>query len=175
MKKQFIATILFALLSVSFFSCKKDDTSSSSASYYIKGKKDGTAFNFTTNTMAKVTVSGPVSLLNLIAFGTGAEGFNIAMNFTAGSTVQIGTYSETGGGVNYIVGGVYNPNSTTTVYGAGIKSPSAKPLTINVLTKTSTEITGTFSGAFYRQDVNTGTIYPDYITITEGEFKLLLK
>lgn len=173
MKKLLIVTILFAFLSVSFFSCQKDGATTSSTSYYIKGKKDGTAFNFTTNTMAMVTVSGPVSLLNLIAFGNGSEGFNIGLNFSPGSIVQVGTYSEDHAGTNYIVGGVYNPNSTTTIYSAGIQYPSAKPLIINVLTKTSTEITGTFSGAFYRQAVG-GTVYADYITITEGEFKLKL-
>jgi len=59
--------------------------------------------------------------------------------------------------------------------GAGIQSPSVKPLVINILTKTNTEITGTFEGAFYKEDLASGTMYPDYILVTGGEFKLQIK
>lgn len=173
MKKLSFSIALLALLSTLFISCSKEDTASGNATYYIKGKKDGVAFNFTTNTMAKVTSTSGIYLLNLIAFGTGSEGFNIGINLYNGATVQTGTYLEDYSGVDYTLGGVYNPNSTTMVYAAGIQS-SAKPLVVTILTKTSTEVTGTFSGAFYRQSTS-GVFYSDFITITEGEFKLKIQ
>lgn len=177
MKKLSFASALIIALSLSFFSCKKDDKNSTSASY-IKGKKDGVAFNFTTNSMAKITdytSSGGFQSLNLMANGTALEGFNLGINFFTGTAIQTGAFSEDHSGSDYVVAGVYNPNSTTTINAAGIQSPSAKPLVINILTKTSTEITGTFEGAFYREDITTGTSYPDYILVSEGEFKLQLQ
>jgi uncharacterized protein YxeA len=176
MKNLSLASALIIALSISLFSCKKENNKTSTT--YIKGKKDGTAFNFTTNSMAKITdftSSGGFTSLNLLANGNALEGFNLGINFFNGTAIQTGSFSEDNAGSDYIVAGVYNPNSTTTVNAAGIQSPSAKPLVINILTKTSTEITGTFEGAFYRQDITTGTSYSDYILISEGEFKLQIQ
>ncbi len=178
MKKIHFALALTIALSVTLFSCKKDSNQSSTSSNYIKGKKDGVAFNFTTNAMAKITdftSSGGFISLNLLANGTALEGFNLGVNFFNGTNVQTGSYTEDNSGSDYLTAGVYNPNSTTIVYGAGIQSPSAQPLVINIVTKTSSEITGTFEGAFYKEDVSSGTIYSDYILITDGEFKLQIK
>jgi hypothetical protein len=173
MKMLKIAPLLFILASTFFLSCDKNSNQSSgTATYYIKGKKDGTAFNFTTNTQAKVLTVGPVAMLNFIAGGTGSEGFNLGITSSTGAAINTGTYSEANAAV-YAVAGVYNPNSTTTVYSAGIHA-TVKPLVINILTKTTTEVTGTFSGAFYRQSTG-GTFSGDFITITEGEFKLKLQ
>lgn len=176
MKKLSHALALTVALSITLFSCKKHDAKNSD--YYIKGKKDGTSYVFTTNAQAMIndySASAGIISLNLLANGTALEGFNLGINFSSGTAVQAGTYSEDYSGSEYIVGGVYNPNSTTVVNAAGIQSPSAKPLVIKILTKTSTEITGTFEGAFYREDTSTGTLYPDYILFTEGEFKLQIK
>jgi hypothetical protein len=176
MKKSSFALAVIIALSFSLSSCKKE--SNSTSANYIKGKKDGTSFNFTSNSMAKITdftSSGGFESLNLVANGTALEGFNLGINFFTGTAIQPGTFSEDNTGSDYIVAGIYNPNSTTTINAAGIVSPSAVPLVINILTKTSTEITGTFQGAFYRQDITTVTSYSDYILITEGEFKLKIQ
>jgi hypothetical protein len=176
MKKLSIASALVIALSISLFSCKKENAQNSTS--YIKGKKDGTAFSFSANSMAKITdftSSGGFTSLNLIANGEALEGFNLGINFFTGTAIQAGSFSEDNTGSDYIVAGVYNPNSTTTINAAGIQSPSAMPLVINILTKTSTEITGTFAGAFYRQDISTGTSYSDYILISEGEFRLKIQ
>ena len=174
MKKLSFALAIMAL-SFSLFSCKKD-TAKNAATYYIKGKKDGTAFSFSTNALAMITDNtGGSTSLNLIAGGTALEGFNLGINFFNSTTIQAGSFSEENTNSDYLVAGVYNPNSTTTVNAAGIQSPSIKPLLITILTKSSTEITGTFEGAFYREDITTGTMYTDYVLITEGEFKLKLQ
>ena len=170
--------ILLAFISISFISCQKEitgdttTTTSSSSGYYIKGKKDGVAFNFTTMAQVSIMAVPPVTLVSVMAFKTPPEGFNLAINLMTG-TLQPGIYREDNTGTDYSVGGVYNPNSTDYVYAAGVQT-STNPLVITILTKTATEITGTFTGAFYKQSV-TGTFYPDFITITEGEFKLPIK
>jgi hypothetical protein len=178
MKKFPLILVILSFIYI-FSSCQKELTGdvtitpTPSSGFYIKGKKDGVAFNFIKDPQAIVTVVPPVTILNMLAYGAvGIEGLTLAINFTNG-TVQPGTYSETNAGVDYILLGLYNPNSTNFVYGAGIQ-PSVKPLVLTILTKTATEITGTFSGAFYKQDVQ-GTFFPDFITITEGEFKLPIK
>ena len=176
MRKLLVIILILSFISISFISCQKEITdttvSPTSSGYYIKGKKDGVAFNFTN--MAQVTIMAipPVTLVSIMAFKTPPEGFNLAINLMTG-TLQPGTYREDNTGTDYSVGGVYNPNSTDYVYAAGVQT-SANPLVITILTKTATEITGTFSGAFYKQSLS-GTFYPDYITITEGEFRLKIK
>lgn len=189
---------LFLLFALAFTSCQKelsvDSTTGggagnnggggsgggSGSGYYIKGKKDGVAFNFTANSMAKITSLGAgtgVTSLNLVAGvgGTSFEGFNIGINFSNGKTPEIGTYSEDDSSLDYTAAGVYNPNSADFVYGAGIVSPSAKPLVIKIVTKTSTEMTGTFEGAFYKLNLSSGSIGTEFVTFTEGEFKLKIQ
>lgn len=178
MKRFTVVFVLLAFTSISIISCQKEfkdelnTTTPSNSGYYIKGKKDGVAFNFTT--MAQVTIidASPVTLVSMIAFKTPPEGFNLGINFMTG-TLQPGTYREDNTGTDYAVGGVYNPNSTDFVYAAGVQV-SANPLVITILTKTATEVTGTFSGAFYKQSLS-GTFFSEFITITEGEFKLPIK
>lgn len=180
MRKLPIILLTLSFICLSFISCQKEltgdvttTTPGTSSGYYIKGKKDGVSFNFTKNPQAMITVVAPVTILNMLSYGnTGIEGLTLAINFTT-TGVQPGTYSETNAGVDYILLGLYNPNSTDFVYGAGIQV-SVKPLVLTIATKTATEITGTFSGAFYKQSVS-GTFFPDFITITEGEFKLPIK
>jgi hypothetical protein len=97
------------------------------------------------------------------------------MNFSNGVSIAPGTYTEDDPGYDYTAAGVYNPNSTTIVWGAGLHYPSVKPLKITIATKTATEMSGTIEGAFYKQDVSTGQLYDDYTLFTECEFKLPVK
>jgi hypothetical protein len=195
MKISFRLLSAFVLFAIVFSSCQKElsfDTTGGSgggnnggggntgggSAYYIRGKKDGTAFNFTVNTMAKITDIGQgIVSLSLIASagGSNMEGINIGINFANGKSPAVGTYSEDDSSLDYSILGVYNPNSTTIVYGAGVFSPSAKPLVVKILSKTNTEMTGTFEGAFYKTELSSGTIGPDFISFTEGEFKLKIQ
>jgi hypothetical protein len=54
-------------------------------------------------------------------------------------------------------------------------TPTAKSLKLTILTKTATEITGTFEGAFYKQNVTTAEVGTEYVLITEGSFKVPVK
>lgn len=189
--KQTICASLFLLLTAFFFtSCQKEYSAGDSSrpggnnksTYYIKGKKDGVAFTYSANAMAMISdyssAGGGIALslmANAQASATNLEGMAISIAFSDGKSPAVGTYGENDPTLDYIVAGVYNPNSMTITWAAGLHSPSIKPLKINILTKTTTEITGTFEGAFYKQDASTGTLSDDHILFTECEFKLPVK
>jgi len=128
--------------------------------------------------MAKIsdlTQYGGLVSLSLVANvgGTNFEGVSLGINFSNGVPISTGTYVEADSSFKYTVAGVYSSgNSMTITHGAGSRFPTAKPLSITILTKTATEMTGTFEGAFYRQDVSIPIIYDDYYLVTNGEFKL---
>lgn len=185
-------TLFSAILFIAFAitSCQKEITldvgntggtgNTGGSSYYIKFKKDGEPKMFTAYAQAKIINFSGAGLISLAltASATGGatlEGINVGINFFNGTSPQTGTYSEESTSIDFLVAGVYNPNSTTVVYGAGIQTPTVKPLIINILSKTTTEMTGTFEGAFYKQDVSTQTFYNEYYLLTEGEFKLKIQ
>lgn len=146
-------------------------------SYYIKGKKNGTAFNYTVFPMANIIGASGSSQVSINANATmpttSLESVGVSISFSNGATLATGTYSEDDGSTDHIVAGVYNPNSMTTVWSAGLNANSAKPLKIVITAKSSTEIAGTFEGAFYKEDVLGGSIsQTDYILFTECEFKV---
>jgi hypothetical protein len=147
--------------------------------YYISFKVDGTTKSYDQNTMAVIMDMAGTKSLSLVAQSsastTNLEGINLTINFTTGGPAT-GTFAEDNTGTDYVVGGVYNTNSTAVVYAAGLVSPSVKPLTINITHIDEKEITGTFSGAFYKQDVIVGQSYDnEYFTLTDGTFKLPVK
>ena len=192
MKKLSFFPALFICFSFFFSSCQKEvsfpttntDTTGGGgggtpggSAYYIKCKKDGVQKSYTSFASANIIdlTSGVMSLALVAGTPNSLEGFNIGINFFNSTPIKVGTYTEDYPGLEYIVGGVYNPNSTSIVYGAGLKTPSIKPLVVKILTKTTTEMTGTFEGAFYKLDINSGSISTEYFLFTEGVFKLPVK
>lgn len=180
------------LLAFTITSCQKEitldvgntggtgNTGGNTSTYYIKFKKDGESKMFTVYPQAKVINFSGTGLISLALTananaGTTLEGINVGINFFNGTSPQTGTYSEESTSLDYAVAGVYNANSTTVVYAAGIQTPTVKPLVVKILSKTATEMTGTFEGAFYKQDVSTLTFYNEYYLLTEGEFKLKIQ
>ncbi len=193
--KQLSVPFLFICFSFFFSSCQKEvslprtitDTTGGGgtggggtpggSAYYIKCKKDGVQKSYTSFASANIIdlTSGVMSLALVAGTPNSLEGFNIGINFFNSTPIKVGTYTEGYPGLEYIVGGVYNPNSTSIVYGAGLQTPSIKPLVVKILTKTTTEMTGTFEGAFYKLDINSGSISTEYFLFTEGVFKLPVK
>lgn len=183
------------LLSVLFFACSKEKSlegsvtpitgggggtggGGSTGTYFIKGKIDGVAKTFSSTPMAVVIASGGSSVINFTAGsgGTSLEGISLAINLVSGSITAGTTYSEDAATTDYIVGGVYNPNSSTIIYAAGLAPISIDPLRITITSKTSTEVAGTFKGAFYKQDLSNPTlISTEFKRVTEGEFKLPIR
>ncbi|HEV7331224.1 MAG TPA: hypothetical protein VGN63_09305 [Flavisolibacter sp.] len=186
MKNLFFTVLLSVFAATLFSSCQKakNDTTETNTgpTYYIKGKKDGTAFTYSTNAEARITdFSSSAQTISLALMAnakpneSSLEGLALAINFFNGAQPSVGTYSEDNSGIGYLAGGVYNPNSATIVWAAGIHHPTVKPLRIQILTQTNTEMTGTFEGAFYKQDNSIPEFYDDYTLFTEGEFKLPIK
>jgi len=179
---------LFALTSILFISCQKDTSLETNAgggggggntSYYIQAKVNGTVRTFNFNSMAKITDFGSgfksLSLLgSATANASNLEGINLTINFFAGSPVA-GTYSEDYSGTDYVTAGVYNPNSATIVYGAGITISTVSPLSITISKIDNAEATGTFKGAFYKTDIAGGPASTEYLEFTEGSFRLPIR
>ena len=145
--------------------------------YYIKCKKDGVQKSYSEYASANIldlSSGATLSIFLVAGLPNSMEGFNIGISFFNGATIKTGTYTEGSLSPEYLVVGVYNPNSTNIVYAAGLQLFSIKPLVITILTKTTTEMTGKFEGAFYKQNL-TGAPSTEYILFTEGEFKLPIK
>lgn len=177
MKKLIGAAALCLATLVLLSGCKKEGKNSDENSYYIKGKKDGAAFTYSAKAMAMISdFSGAgISLACMAGPQTDASNFEslgVSINFFNGTSPAVGTYGEDDTSNDYAVAGVYNPNSMTIVWGAGLHYPSAKPLQIHITSKTDKVITGTFEGAFYKQDSSIPQVYDDYTLFTECEFRL---
>ena len=133
-----------------FASCTKDSGSIKDNS--IKASIDDTArtFNFAA-TATYVSTASPYSLV--LYAGTGAssnEGVTLSISQT-GIPITAGTYTQSGGAGVYVIGGVYNPGTTVTseIYGAGFNVGADPQFTITITSISATNVTGTFSGAFY--------------------------
>lgn len=170
MKKILLFTACIAVLAVS---CKKS-SSSSNGGYYIKATVDGTAKTFNVNAMAmKMDMGGAVSLSifgNVTSAAT-LEGINLTINNTPNPSKAItaGTYDELVTD-NFVTAGVYNPGSTTIVWGAGEYPNPPHPLQIVITSIDDKTVKGTFSGDFYYTNVSTVQIGPDKKSFTNGEF-----
>lgn len=180
------------LLSSFFFSCSKETSlegavsagtgggtgggsGSSSPNYYIKAKMDGVLKTYSSNPMAMFSSMAGTNVVSLAAGagGTSLEGLAFSINFTTGTLMAGATYTETGTGLDYLLAGVYNPGSMSITYVAGLTAVSADPLKVTITSKTATEVTGTFQGAFYKQDLSNPTlVFTEFKRFTEGEFKL---
>ena len=185
MRKVFVSICVFVFSAVILSGCQKEVNGTTekkdNSGYYIKGKKDGTAFTYSAVAMARITdfsASAPMISLSLISSSnptaSSGHGLVLSVNFFDGKKPDIGTYTEDYSGNDYVAAGIYNANNLTISWVAGMHTPSVKPLVIRILTKTTKEITGTFEGAFYKQDSSIPAFYDDYTMITEGEFKLPL-
>jgi len=176
--------VLVAVAAFVLASCQKEKSFESSTgtpgggsnTYFIEAKINGTLHTFDVNDVAKMTDFGS-GLKSLSITGsasttaTNLEGINLSINFF-NITPATGTYSENDSASDHVTAGVYNPNSATTVYTAGITTNSPLPLSITITQLSSTQVEGTFKGAFYKTDITTGSPTTDFVTMTEGSFRL---
>jgi hypothetical protein len=180
----------FALTTLLIFSCAKErsfETHSSggpppgggNSTYFFQAKVDGTVHSFNSNASANINDFGTgLKSLSLTGFASAdtnnLEGINLSINFFAGSP-KAGTYSQDYTGSEYVTAGIYNPNSTTVVYGAGLTTNTVSPLTITISKIDNTEVAGTFKGAFYKTDVNGGPASSEFLQFTDGSFRLPIR
>ena len=178
--------LIFVLAAATFVSCNKEKSIESSTNtggggntngYFISAKVNGTQRRFNSNDEAVITdLGGGAKTLSLIgsASSTSAEGINLTISFLK-SAPTAGTFSEDAQTLDYITAGIYNPNSPTVVYTAGLSTSTVSPLSITITKIDSTVVEGTFKGAFYKTDVSSGGPTSEYVTFTDGSFKLPVK
>ena len=180
--------ILF-LLTSALVSCQKEvsfetatdpgGTGGGSNGYFIRAKLNGKDHNFNYNEMAAIIdLGGGTKTLSLIGSAspnsTDLESLNLTITSFNGS-LTTGTYSENAQTVDYIAAGLYNPNSASILYTAGLTTSTALPLTITINKIDSAVVEGTFSGAFYKTDVSSGGPSSEYLSFTDGAFRLAVK
>ena len=143
--------------------------------YYIKFSLDGTARTFDVHPQALLTSAFGATILSFIAnsnASSGLEGISLSINNTpSDNPIIAGTYTETDV-LNFLTAGVYNPGSTTEVYGAGVSPNPTNPLKIVISSIDATTATGTFSGDFIYVNSTTQTVGPGKKVISNGQFYL---
>ena len=172
-------------VSVLLFSCKKEYSyeggPTSNPTYYLTATVDGVPLTFNVDNEALYTISSfpGYNALELIGFASSDlnDNTNITLDIhydDPNNPPGVGTY--TGQTTDYFVTGVYDYNDADSVYTAGSNNISVSPLTITITSIANNIVEGTFSGAFYPTDTNTGIINPNrYILITIGKFRLPLQ
>lgn len=175
--------VFILCISVLLFSCKKEYSyeggPTSNPTYYLTATVDGVPLTFNVDNEATYTISSGFNALELIGFANADpnDNTNITLDIHYADPANppgVGTY--TGQTNDYFVTGVYDYNDADSVYTAGINNISVSPLTITITSIKNNIVEGTFSGAFYPTDINTGIINPNrFILITNGKFRLLLQ
>lgn len=170
----FVLSVCFLLIS-----CQKElgFENIPGSTYYIKFNVDGSPRQYTYGAAAFTETDILGNKLSFIAFASSSVDNleSILLNIYYDATApDVNTYTEIGS-PDFFTLGAYDPNSPATVYTAGIASPTVQPLTITIKTKTDTEISGTFDGAFYKTDKEDGEVHDEPVIISEGEFRLPLK
>jgi hypothetical protein len=187
-------TVILLALAVSFVACQKElefdkagttangnNTGGGSGSeFYMTLKLDGNARRFNNSNVALLSDLGTGGK-NLTFIGLAQpsnlsmEGLHMSIYFLKGAP-STGTFKQDDHTTDYALSGDYNANSLQFGYFAGLHNPSIAPLTISVLSINNNVVKGTFSGAFYKKDLNAGPgTTNEYVLITEGAFNLPIK
>jgi hypothetical protein len=148
--------------------------------YYMTLKLDGNPRRFTFSNVALLSDLGTGGK-NLTFIGlaqpsnVSMEGLHLSVYFLRGAPTT-GTFQQGDHTGDHALSGDYNANSAQFGYFAGVHSPSIAPLKITISSITNSVVKGSFSGAFYKKDLNgtPGTIN-EYVLITEGAFNLPIK
>ncbi|MEI6945771.1 hypothetical protein V9K67_01140 [Paraflavisolibacter sp. H34] len=179
---KYVSFLFLLLLSLVFTGCLKEKseetgTAGGSTTYFLRFKMNGTTKNLNFNNQAKFQVTPDVTTLVLTGFAaatpaTNPESLILSLNFLKAAPAT-GAYSEDGNPDDYVLGGIYLENTSTSYY-AGQEATPALPLTLNLTKLDSAVAEGTFQGAFYKADAS-GATTTENILITEGSFRLPIK
>jgi hypothetical protein len=176
MKKFLVNCWPVALLFVLVASCGKETSlEGASSQYFIKCKIGGVdkTFNISAGAVKQDLGGGTI---NYSVFGKAVQdpsnleslGFTIQISipFTAG------TYKETDPTTDYMLAGIYNPNTTdgTAIYAS--KYDNTNPFQITFSTITATSLAGTFQGKLF---VNSSDPNAASTDITNGSFNVKLQ
>jgi hypothetical protein len=172
MKKITTLALSLALLATA---CKK--SGSSSSAYYIKGNMNDTAMTFNVDAAAHMsTMAGftTLAMIGSVSNPQNLQGISLNINNTpSNKKIVTGTYTESS--TDFVVGAVYNPGSSTVVYGAPVMPNPMHPLTITITSIDQNTVKGTFSGDLFYTNTTTGTFGSAKKTFTNGEFYLKIQ
>ena len=176
MKKFLVNCWPVALLFVLVASCGKEKSlEGGSSQYFIKCKIGGVdkTFNISAGAVKQDLGGG---IINYSVFGKAIQdpsnleslGFTIQISipFTAG------TYKETDPTTDYMLAGIYNPNTTNTTAIYTSRYDDTNPFQITFSTITTTTLAGTFQGKLF---VNSTDPNAASTLVTEGSFKVKLQ
>ena len=148
--------------------------------FYMTLKMDGDARRFNNSNVALVSDLGTggknITFIGLAQpSNLSMEGLHMSVYFLKGAPTT-GTFKQGDNTADYALTGDYNANSLQFGYFAGLHSPSIAPLTITISSITNTAVKGTFSGAFYKKDLNSGPgTINEVIVFTDGAFHLPIR
>jgi hypothetical protein len=156
-------------------STSSGNNTTGSSTYYIKASMDGVAKTFNVSAMGIESNLAGITMLDITGLASSAsslESLGITINNSGNSKpIVAGSYSEleTDG---FVVAAVYNPGSTTIVYGAGLYLDTINPLKVTITSIDSKTVKGTFSGNLYYTNTTTDSVGPGKKTVTNGEFNV---
>jgi hypothetical protein len=169
--KTFILVLSLIAMPVMFSSCKKSSNTgpSSTSTYYIKLKINGTAKSMTLTPIVMFTNASPLYICQLSGYFTDNFGEGAIFTITDVAAITTGTtYTQ-----QYLTGAGAGVQQTTFVYRGddgkqylaegGISGTSVSVVFSEI---TSDHVKGTFSGTLLIQGTTT------FVTITDGEFYL---
>lgn len=178
MKKSLVKWRLVVVLLLLVAACgKEESTQENSSQYFIKCKIDGVDKTFNVNAVAQKENLGDSSTGYSI-FGKATKDASSIENLGFGIQIYIpfktGTYKETPPTTDFYVGGVYNPNTTssTGIYRNNAYDDS-DPFQITFTGVSATELSGTFKGKLYLN--NDSIPYSDSVIISNGSFKVKMQ
>ncbi|SRX76006.1 hypothetical protein [Aequorivita antarctica] len=167
MKFQKITRIFLFAASMLIIGCSKsDDRPSSTDTYYLEMKMNGTAKNFNNAAVAQTALDNE-NLVKLIIGGTKDgllnEGFELDIEFLE-NNITIGTYfqPEPNGDPNYELSAKFYNTSTNTYYNSFYYEPEEFTITISEISNSA--VKGTYSGKIKNLDTQ------DVIIVSEGRF-----
>lgn len=177
MKKHLVNCWFVACILVLVAACGKEKSLEGGTvnQYYIKCKIGSVDKTFNVSAAASKADMGDGSFTYSIfgkASSTASDYESIGLALRIYVPFVTGTYKETDPTTDYLVAGIYNPNTTdaTKIYAS--LGDANNPFQVTFTTIDSTTLAGTFKGSLI---LNNGASNPDSAVITNGQFKVKLK
>jgi hypothetical protein len=176
--KRFLVSWPVMLLTVFVASCGKDKSAEEDLSqYFIKCKIGSVDKTFKYKLLAhKEDVGNGVTNYSFSANATNDAADFEGIGFTIQLSIPVATgttYKETDPTTDYLLGGIYNPNTQDPDKIFSSRLDDGNPFQINFKELTTTTVSGTFSGKLYL--LNSTDPNADSAVISNGQFKLKLQ
>lgn len=173
MKKFLVSSWPAILLLFLIASCGKEKSGEEDlGQYYLKCKIDGVDKTFNYSALAsQQDLGGGVTSYSVFGKAVALPDNLESLGFSISLSVPLakGTYKETDPTIDYMLGGIYNPNTGVDDMIYANRYDEGDPFQVTFTEITSTTLSGTFKGKFflYTTDPNA-----DSVLISNGSFKV---